>query len=55
MWYVDQHFYRPPTADQRVGLDQVVEAVAAKHGKSTEDVRAELAVKIEAKRKREGL
>ena len=40
-------------SDMGAGYQQVIEAVAAKHGKTTTEVQAEIAAKVAAKRKRD--
>lgn len=53
-WYLEEQMDPAAAAEKQPALDSVVEAVAAKHGKTVEQIRAELAVKVAAKRKREG-
>ena len=54
-WYVEEHVRPFNLEHKREALGAIEQAVATKHSRAIDDVRAELAGKVAAKRKREGL
>lgn len=55
MWYVDEYVRPFELEHKQQALDAIEQAVATKHSRDIDGVRAELASKVAAKRKREGL
>jgi hypothetical protein len=56
MFYVDAYAWgQGPNPSKREALTKIVEAMAAKHNKTTVEVLAELDAKITAKKKRDGI
>lgn len=56
MWWVDAHVYAygKLTASKQAAYDSIIKAMADKHGKTFDEVKAEMDAKVAAKRKREG-